>query len=129
MSEHAHAPHPPGDGLDHGTRGKLGALETIKELTPQFAEAKAQRAYLEHHRKSLKALLMIEAEQDKGIKTGTLQERYAYAHQNYQDFLKGLRAAIELEEKLSLQIVAARAAISMWQTRMASDRIERQTIR
>lgn len=55
--------HQPGDGIDRPTREKFGALETIKELTPMYAEAKAQCEYLAQFRKSKKAMLMIEAEQ------------------------------------------------------------------
>lgn len=122
------APHPHGDGLDSGTRGKLGALETIKELTPLYAQAKAQCEYLAQFRKSKKALLMIEAEK-QGHRSIAAQERYAYAHPEYMEFLEGLRAAVELEEKYKFTIEAARIACSVWQTRMASDRIERQAIR
>lgn len=129
MSEHAHPPHPPGDGLDAGTRGKLGALETIKELSPVHAKAKADRVHIELFRKSKKALLMIEAERDHGMKSAAMQERYAYAHPDYIALLDGLHAAVETEERLRFQLLAAEAAIRIWQTRMASDRIERQTIR
>lgn len=124
----ADAPHPEGDGLDHGTRGKLGALETLKELSPQYAQAKADRTRLELFRKSKKALLMIEAEK-AGHKSAAMQERYAYAHDEYIALLDGLHAAVEIEERLRFQLLAAESAIRIWQTRMASDRIERQVIR
>jgi hypothetical protein len=119
---------PHDDGLDAGTRGKLGALETIKEVAPQFALAKADRARLEHFRKSKKALLMIEAERE-GHRSAAMQERYAYSHPEYIELLDGLHAAIEAEERLRFVLVAAESAIRIWQTRMASDRIERQVIR
>ena len=124
----ADAPHPEGDGLDHGTRGKLGALETLKELSPQYAQAKADRTRLEHFRKSKKALLMIEAEK-AGHKSAAMQERYAYAHDEYIALLDGLHAAVEIDGRLRFQLLAAERAIRIWQTRMASDRIERQVIR
>lgn len=127
MSEHAHAPHPPGDGLDKHTSGKLGALETLKELSPKFAQAKAERTYLEHFRKSKKALLMIEAEKE-GHKTGAMQERYAYSHPSYVELLEGLRDAVAIEERLRFQLLAAESAIRIWQTKQANIRTEHRTV-
>ena len=116
------------ESLDRGTRSKLGALETLKELSPQYAQAKADRTRLEYFRKSKKALLMIDAEK-AGHKSAAMQERYAYAHSEYISLLDGLHAAVEIEERLRFQLMAAESAIRIWQTRMASDRIERQAIR
>lgn len=127
MTEHAHPPHPPGDGLDAGTRGKLGALETIKELTGPHAQAKANRTYIEHFRKSKKALLMIQAERE-GHKTAAMQERFAYAHPEYVELLEGMRAAVEEEERLRFQIVAAQAAIEIWRTKAANARAEHKVL-
>ena len=127
MSEY-HPPHPPGDGLDKPTREKFGALETIKDLSPQYAQSKGDRTYLEHFRKSKKALLMIEAERDHGIKTAAMQERYAYAHPEYVDLLEGLREAVATEERLRFRLVAAESAIRIWQTKQANERIERKVI-
>jgi hypothetical protein len=117
--------HTPGDGLDAPTRGKFGALETIKELTPLYAKAKADAEYLAQFRKSKKALLMIEGEKE-GHKTGAMQERYAYAHPEYVGLLEGLRAATEECERLRFTIEAAKIACSIWQTKMASERAERK---
>lgn len=117
--------HQPGDGLDRPTREKFGALETIKELTPLYAEAKAQCEYLAQFRKSKKAMLMIEAEQ-QGHKSAVMQERYAYAHQEYIELLEGYKVAIELSEKYRCTIDAAKIACGLWQTKMASERAERK---
>lgn len=119
--------HVEGDGLDKGTRVKFGALETIKDLSPKFAQAKAERTYLEHFRKSKKSLLMIEAEK-AGHKSAAMQERFAYAHPEYVQLLEGLREAIVIEEKLGFQIKAAQSAIEIWRTKQANQRIERQVI-
>lgn len=127
MSEYADPPAPPGDGLDRPTREKFGALETIKELGPLYAKAKADRTHIEHFRKSKKALLMIEAERE-GHKTGAMQERYAYAHPDYVALLDGLHVAIEAEERLRWSIEAARAGIEIWRTKQANQRIERHVI-
>ena len=119
--------HQPGDGLDKPTREKFGALETIKELTPLYAEAKAQCEYLAQFRKSKKAMLMIEAEK-KGHKSAVMQERYAYAHPEYVELLEGYKVAIELSEKYKFTIDAAKIACSLWQTNQANTRIERQNL-
>lgn len=119
--------HQHGDGLDKPTREKFGALETIKELTPLYAEAKAQCEYLAQFRKSKKAMLMIEAEQ-KGHKSAVMQERYAYAHPEYVELLEGYKVAIELSEKYKFTIDAAKIACSLWQTKQANTRIERQNL-
>ena len=105
------------------------AVDFILKHAPVYAKAKAERVYLEHFRKSKKALLMIEAERDHGHKSAAMQERYAYAHGEYIALLDGLHAAVEIEERLRFQLMAAESAIRIWQTRMASDRIERQVIR
>lgn len=119
MNQH----HTPGDGLGAPTRGKFGALETIKEATPAYAKAKAARVYLEQFRKSKKALLMIEAEK-QGHKTGAMQERYAYAHPDYNELLLGLQSAVEEEERLRFVIESAKLAIEIWRTKSADQRAE-----
>lgn len=115
--------HQPGDGLDKPTREKFGALETIKEISPLYAKAKADRTMLELARKSKKAVLMIEAEK-LGHKSAVLQERYAYAHPDYEVLLNGLHVAVEEEEKLRWQLEGARLAIEIWRTKAANARAE-----
>lgn len=112
------------ESLDHGTRKKFGALETIRALAPEYASAKAQRSHIELYRKSLKALLMMEAEADYGIKSAAMQERYAYAHEKYVQLLDGLKVAVESEEHLRWQIESAKMACSIWQTKQANARAE-----
>ena len=105
------------------------AVDFMLENSRKYAQAKANRVHIEQFRKSKKALLMIEAERDHGHKSAAMQERYAYAHGEYIALLDGLHAAVEIEERLRFQLMAAESAIRIWQTRMASDRIERQVIR
>ena len=82
------------------------AIEFIIENAPKYAEAKAQRIYLEEFRKTKKALLMKDA-LARGIDSGVAQEREAYAHLEYADLLKGLMVAIEREESLKWMLTAA----------------------
>jgi hypothetical protein len=52
------------------------------------------------------------------------QEREAYAHPEYRELLEGLRAAIEREEKLRWDLVAAQARVDVWRSQEASNRRE-----
>ena len=87
------------------------AIEYIIENAPKFAEAKAQRMYLEEFRKTKKALLMKDA-LARGIDSAVAQEREAYAHIEYADLLRGLMVAIEKEETLKWMLTAAQKAVS-----------------
>ena len=86
------------------------SLHFINKQADEYAKAKAQRVYLEEYRKTLKAMLMNEAERE-GRKTGQERESYAYADQRYIDLLKGLREALEVEERLRWKLLSARENI------------------
>ena len=58
-----------------------------------------------------------------GRRTGTTQEREAYAHPEYQELLKGLAAAIEQEEALKWKLSAAQMKSDLWRTEQASERL------
>lgn len=86
------------------------SLHFINKQADEYAKAKSNRVYLEEYRKTLKAMLMNEAEQE-GRKTGQERESYAYADQRYIDLLKGLREALEVEERLRWKLLSARENI------------------
>ena len=98
------------------------AIEFILENAPKFAQAKAQREYLEEFRKTKKALLMKDA-LARGIDSGIAQEREAYAHPEYQELLKGLAVAIEQEETLKWKLTAAQMKSDIWRSEQASERL------
>ena len=98
------------------------AIEYIIENAPKFAEAKAQRMYLEEFRKTKKALLMKDA-MARGIDSAVAQEREAYAHYEYADLLRGLMVAIEKEETLKWMLVAAQMKADIWRSEQASERL------
>jgi len=104
------------------------ALDFIRDNAQPYAQAKAQRVYLENFRKSKKALLMREAE-IRGHKTAAMQERESYADSDYMEVLEALRAATEEEEKLKWMMTAAEAKVSAWQTIEATKRLEIKTLR
>jgi hypothetical protein len=95
--------------------------EAISYLTANAdaaAKAIAEVAFLENFRQSLKAQLMCQSDE----KSAAAQERDAYAHPSYVEFLNGLRAATEIAERHKFMLSAKRAVISAWQTKMATQR-------
>lgn len=102
-------------------------LDFLRDNATAYATAKANRAYLEEYRKTLKAQLMIESEQ-AGAKSSATQERDAYAHMNYKNHLCGLQEAIQIEEDLRWKMVAAQAKIEVWRTLESSRRYEAKTL-
>jgi hypothetical protein len=94
------------------------AVDFIYRTAPKYAQAKAQRVYLEEFRKSKKALLMKSC----GESSVAAQEREAYADQQYQDLLKGLQAAVEGEEELRWSLIAAQLRVEIWRTQSANNR-------
>jgi hypothetical protein len=98
------------------------AIEYIIENSCKFAEAKAQRIYLEEFRKTKKALLMKEA-LELGFESAVAQEREAYASVDYQLLLKGLQVAIEKEETLKWMLTAAQMKADIWRSEQASERL------
>lgn len=96
------------------------AVDYILKHAALFAKAKAERTYIEQYRKSLKAMLMKRSMENA---IGA-QEREAYAHSEMIDLLKGLQAAVEIEEKLKWDITAAELRVEIWRTEQANNRVE-----
>jgi len=103
-------------------------VEFLLKNAGKYAKAKADRVYLDEFRRSKRALLMQEAELH-GYETSAAQERQAYSHPEYIKILEGLKIAVETEEKLRWQMVAAQLKISIFQTESANNRfIEKATL-
>ncbi len=94
------------------------AVDYILANANKFAAAKAQRVYLEEFRKSKKAILMAQST----AKAANEREQYAYSHEDYLALLGGLKAAIEIEEKLRWDLIGAQARIEIWRTESANNR-------
>ena len=94
------------------------AVDYIIKNASRFAKAKAERVYLEEFRKSKKALLMKASPESSGI----AQERDAYAHPEYLQLLEGLKEAVQVEEKLKWDLIAAQARVEIWRTESANNR-------
>lgn len=97
------------------------AVDFLLKNANLYAKAKAERVYLEEFRKSKKALLMQEAF-CVGVDTMAGQERDAYARIEYQDLLKGLKEAVEIEESLKWKMTAAQLRVEIWRTTQANNR-------
>ena len=93
------------------------ANDWIRDNARHYAQAKANRIYLEEFRKSKKAILVQQA---KG--TNLDRESYAYAHEDYIEVLEGIKAAVEQEEELRWKMVAAQAKLDLWRTQESSRR-------
>ena len=96
------------------------AIDYIIQNAGKFARAKANRVYIEEFRKSKKAILM----QLSGQKVISAQERDAYAHDEYVELLEALREAVEIEEKLRWDLIAAQARVEVWRTEQANNRVQ-----
>ena len=96
------------------------AVDYIIANAKKFAAAKAQRVYLEEFRKSKKSILMKRSLEDS---LGA-QEREAYAHEEYQTLLEGIRDAVEIEETLRWELIAAQARVEIWRSEQANLRTE-----
>ena len=94
------------------------AVDALIKMAPLYAQAKAERIYLEEFRKSKKALLM-QLHNDKPIGA---QEREAYAHPEYIGLLAALQVAVEKEENLRWMMTAATTRVEVWRSQEASNR-------
>lgn len=99
------------------------ALNFIRDEAKKYAQAKAARVQLMEFRKSKKAILMKNA-QVAGHKTGSAQEREAYADPEYIDLLNAIREAVEVEELIRYQMKAAELKIEIWRSKNANRRNE-----
>jgi hypothetical protein len=95
------------------------AVEYLRDNAPKYAEAKANRVFIENYLRSVKSKLM-------GNEEGTLgaKEAYAYAHDDYVEQLKGLKVATEEEERLKFMLKAAELRVEIWKTQEYSKRAE-----
>lgn len=107
------------------SRDPHAAVDFMIASAPKYAQAKAQRVYLEEFRKSKKALLMAQST----AKAAVEREQYAYGHEDYLALLGGIKAAVEVEEDLRWKLVAAQARVEIWRTQEASARAEGRAVR
>ena len=102
-------------------------IEKMGEAIPGYAKAKAERVYIEQFRKSKKALLMRDGTALR-LKTQSEREQYAYAHDDYVQLLKGLKQAIEVEEKCKWALERFKIEFEHWRTTQANERHVRDRV-
>ena len=96
------------------------AIDYIIANAQKFAEAKANRVFLDEFRKSKKALLMAQS----GAEAANAREQFAYGHPEYIELLEGIKAAVEIEEKLKWELEAARLRVDVWRSQETSNRMQ-----
>ena len=99
-------------------------MDYIRDNAKKYAQAKANRVYLEEYRKSLKASLMA----TQIGEPVNAREIYAYAHHDYTQLLEGIKEAIEAEENLRWKLIAAQAKIEVWRSLSANQRAEAKVL-
>lgn len=94
------------------------ASDYIRDNAQTFAQAKANRIYLDEFRRSKEAMLYQQAP------TGTIPEKEAYtrSHPEYLQVLDGLKEAVEQEERIRWLMIAAQTKIEIWRTQSANER-------
>lgn len=97
------------------------AIDYMIANSKKYAQAKANRIYVEEYRKTMKAELCKQA-LAAGIEAVNAQEREAYSAPAYKSHLEAIRQAVEEEERLRWMMVAAQARIDVWRSMEASNR-------
>jgi hypothetical protein len=98
----------------------MRCIDYIRDNAPKFAQAKAERTYIENALKTVKAKQM--AESDK--KTLGDREIDAYMSMEYETMLKGLRSAVAIEEEIKWRMESAKLKFEMWKTEQFNSRVE-----
>ncbi len=96
--------------------------QTIRAKAAEYAKAKSERVYTEKFEASKKALCMKDA-MIRGVESVAAQEREAKANPEYLELLRGLAAAVEVEETLKWQLEAERLDVEIWRTQQANERM------
>lgn len=100
------------------------AIEFIIKQSGIYAQAKANRVYIENYLRSAKSKMMM----DSTATSIAAKEMEAYATDDYIALLDGLKVAVETEEKLRWQLIAAQERVQIWRTQEATNRtIDRAT--
>ena len=97
------------------------AVDYLIAHSKDYAEAEANKVYMEELRKTIKAEEMKFAELD-GHKTAAMQEREAYASSRYKQHLLAIHEAVKAREEARWMMIAAQERIAVWRSQEASNR-------
>ena len=95
------------------------AINFMIETAPKFAQAKADRVYIENYLSTVKSRLMLEEDGTLGHK-----DAYAKSHPDYIAQLEALKIATEEEERLKYLLLAAQARIEVYKVQEYTKRQE-----
>lgn len=98
------------------------AVDFMIAKANEYAQAEANKVYMEELRKTIKAEEMQYAENEGDYKTAAMQEREAYASPRYRQHLLALKQAVEERERLRWMLIAAQERIAVWRTQETSNR-------
>jgi hypothetical protein len=98
------------------------AVEYLYIHGKKYAEAKAQKGYLDSYTKTLIASLSMAFIKDGGAKSMAQAEAMAYADPSYMTHITGLKEAVEIEEALRWGLISAQARIEVFRTESANNR-------
>jgi hypothetical protein len=101
-----------------------GFFAKIAEVSKRHAQAEADKLHLMEYRKTLKSLLMIEAEKGDATMSVAKQERYAYSSLKYAELLDGLKVAIERSVRYRHQFTVMQMEFEAWRSKNARERAE-----
>ena len=101
------------------------AVDFLLKNAGKYAQAKANRIFLEEFRKSKKALLMNDCDE----KAANAREQFAYSHPDYIGVLDGIKSAVAIEEELKWQQIAAQLRVEVWRSQEASNRNQDRSMR
>ena len=105
------------------------AVDFMIAQSAKYAEAEANKVYMEELRKTIQAEMMRIAEYEGDYKTAAMQEREAYASERYKTHLLALKQAVEERERLRWLLIAAQERIAVWRSMEASNRhVEKATL-
>jgi hypothetical protein len=104
------------------------AIDYIIAKSGEYAQARANRIYMEELRTTIKAELCKTA-LHHGFEAVNAQEREAYSDPNYRAHLLAIKQSVEAEEKLRWMLIAAQARVDVWRSQEASNRtVEKLTL-
>lgn len=100
------------------------AIDYIRDSAPKFAQAKAERVYIENYLKVVKAKEMSNSDK----KTLGDREIDAYMSMDYEAQLQAMRDAVATEEELKYRMEAAKLRFEHWKTEQFNNRVEARAL-
>ena len=99
------------------------AIDYMTKNAPEYAQAKADRVFIENYLRTIKSRLMNQEEGTLGNK-----EAFAYAHPDYVLQLNALKIATEKEEHIKYMLKAAELRVEVWRTTEYTKRAELKSL-